>query len=236
MTETRKNLNPEADRIAMVSFDVWLTLIKSNPLFKPARNKMMQQKLGISGVSERDFNDMLRFTDRGADSVSDATGRQIGFEERVVLTAQCFGRTAVAAEVLASIRASQQEIMQQHTPLLMDERIPERLSAIHTSGKQVALISNTGFIDGEDMRVAFDVLGIQDSFDHQIFSNEAQVAKPNSEIFRKLIVASGIEAPHIVHMGDNPVADIQGAQAVGMQTRLVNTGELTVVEAIDGIL
>jgi putative hydrolase of the HAD superfamily len=65
-------------------------------------------------------------------------------------------------------------------------------------------------------------IGIGHYFDFVITSAQAGAAKPKPEIFHAALAAAGVEAAHAVHVGDDPVRDIGGAEAVGMRTVWVN--------------
>ena len=49
------------------------------------------------------------------------------------------------------------------------------------------------------------------------YSDEIGYRKPDPEIFRRTLAGLGAEARHAAHVGDNPIADVTGAQGVGMR-------------------
>jgi len=65
-------------------------------------------------------------------------------------------------------------------------------------------------------------IGIGHYFDFVITAAQAGAAKPKPEIFHAALSAAGVEASHAAHVGDDPVRDIHGAEAVGMRTVWVN--------------
>lgn len=65
-------------------------------------------------------------------------------------------------------------------------------------------------------------IGIGHYFDFVITAAQAGAAKPKAEIFHAALRAAGVDAAHAVHVGDDPVRDVQGAEAVGMRTVWVN--------------
>jgi putative hydrolase of the HAD superfamily len=64
--------------------------------------------------------------------------------------------------------------------------------------------------------------GIGDLFDGHITAIAAGAAKPDPRIFRHLLDVAGVEARRVVHIGDDPHADVQGALAAGMQAIWLN--------------
>ena len=59
-------------------------------------------------------------------------------------------------------------------------------------------------------------IGISDFFSFEIKSEDIGVKKPDSIIFDHAIKASGVEPENIIHVGDNYVNDICGAQTAKM--------------------
>jgi putative hydrolase of the HAD superfamily len=49
------------------------------------------------------------------------------------------------------------------------------------------------------------------------------VAKPHAAIFRAALGALGVSADRALHVGDRPLADVAGAQGVGMRAVLIET-------------
>lgn len=64
-------------------------------------------------------------------------------------------------------------------------------------------------------------LGLDTYFSGYFLSAEVGYEKPHAEIFRYALEKAG--NPQLCYMvGDNPVADVRGAQTVGMKTILVH--------------
>ena len=58
-----------------------------------------------------------------------------------------------------------------------------------------------------------------------IVSGEVGYAKPDQRIFRDALTAAGLEGPEkVLFVGDNPVADIDGAKRFGMMTAWIKRG------------
>jgi len=65
-------------------------------------------------------------------------------------------------------------------------------------------------------------IGISDFFSFEIKSEDIGVKKPDSIIFDHAIKASGVEPENIIHVGDNYVNDICGAQTAKMNYLWIN--------------
>jgi putative hydrolase of the HAD superfamily len=64
--------------------------------------------------------------------------------------------------------------------------------------------------------------GIAQLFDGHITASAAGAAKPDSRIFGHLLRAAGVEAHEVLHIGDDPLADVVGATQAGMQAVWIN--------------
>lgn len=65
-------------------------------------------------------------------------------------------------------------------------------------------------------------IGVGHLFDFSIKSEDAGVAKPHPDIFHLAIQYAAVPASQILHVGDDPISDIKGAQSVGMKTLWAN--------------
>jgi len=66
--------------------------------------------------------------------------------------------------------------------------------------------------------------GIGDMFDGHVTAIAAGAAKPDARIYAALIRMAGVGAAEILHVGDDPLADVDGARRAGMQTIWLNRG------------
>jgi putative hydrolase of the HAD superfamily len=64
--------------------------------------------------------------------------------------------------------------------------------------------------------------GIADLFAGHITARAAGAAKPDARIFAQLAAAAGVEPMQILHIGDDPLADVVGATQAGMQSAWIN--------------
>lgn len=195
-----------------VSFDIWKTLIKSNPEYKPTRDEHIANKLDLqTGLVKT----ALRQADIACDKESDQTGVQFGPIERLQSMCNILG-TPLGHTALSTVAHEVQELFLQYPLQLMEPELLKTLDNIRAN-RAIALTSNTGFIDGAYMREALRTVGIIDRTNHQIFSNEIGVAKPDTKIFAKTAELLGVEASLITHVGDNFDADYVGATKAGMR-------------------
>jgi putative hydrolase of the HAD superfamily len=64
--------------------------------------------------------------------------------------------------------------------------------------------------------------GIADLFAGHVTASAAGAAKPDARIFAKLAQMAGVEAHQVLHIGDDPLADVVGATQAGMQAVWLN--------------
>jgi len=64
--------------------------------------------------------------------------------------------------------------------------------------------------------------GIAHLFEGHITAIAAGYAKPDARIFARLLDATGVEAAQVLHIGDDPEADVLGATQAGMQAAWLN--------------
>ena len=64
--------------------------------------------------------------------------------------------------------------------------------------------------------------GIADFFAGHVTASAAGAAKPDARIFAHLVSMAGVEARRVLHVGDDPIADVVGATQAGMQAVWLN--------------
>lgn len=61
-----------------------------------------------------------------------------------------------------------------------------------------------------------EAIGLKAYFEFHIAARDAGALKPDARIFRATLERLGLDAAEVLHVGDDPSADIEGARAVGM--------------------
>lgn len=110
--------------------------------------------------------------------------------------------------------------------------VEETLAALQDAGLQVAIVSNlTTRIQLEKIRH----LGIESYVDYLLTSEETGREKPSSVMFTLPMAHLSVTPSEVVMVGDDPEADIEGGNALGLTTALFNreTDSLTGREAPD---
>ena len=93
----------------------------------------------------------------------------------------------------------------------------ETLERLHSTGLKIALLSNCPAWLGTARRNVMKRLGILKYFNAIILSGEVGVSKPKREVFEITLKEIGIENPgQVIHVGDSPFSDVQGARNAGL--------------------
>ena len=64
--------------------------------------------------------------------------------------------------------------------------------------------------------------GIADLFEGHVTAEAAGAAKPDAKIFRHLLQVVGVAGGEVLHIGDDPLADVVGATRAGLQSVWLN--------------
>ncbi len=102
-------------------------------------------------------------------------------------------------------------------PPRADEGAVDGLGRLVARGIVLAVVSNTMRTPGVTLRKILEGHGLLAPFAHLTFSDEVGVRKPAAEIFRLTLDRLGVPAAEAVHVGDDPVLDVQGARNAGLR-------------------
>lgn len=101
--------------------------------------------------------------------------------------------------------------------------VEEVLDALDGRGVRLGLISNWGTL--VSLREILERIGIRDRFAVVVVSGEEGMAKPDPRIFRLALERLGEEpSPHVAYVGDDLIADVAPARALGLTPILVDRG------------
>lgn len=104
-----------------------------------------------------------------------------------------------------------------HFPPDLHPGAGEAVRALAERGVALGIVSNTGRTPGIILRQILERYDLLRHFSVISYSDEVGYRKPDPEIFRRTLAGLGAEARHAAHVGDNPIADVTGAQGAGMR-------------------
>ena len=96
--------------------------------------------------------------------------------------------------------------------------VPGVLAALADRGFRLGVISNWD----DRLPVLLERLGLADAFEVIVFSADVGLEKPAPGIFHAALDRLGSRPESVLHVGDRPIEDVEGARAVGMRTLLVD--------------
>ena len=220
------------------SFDLWLTLIRSNPQFKTERTRIFHSDFNPAQKSIEEVALAFRFTDLMCNAINERTGKNIDADEMYLMVISQINDNKVNLQALDldKLLRDMDDLLFCHPPILYCSetvRVLDHLKA--KAGATLNILSNTGFIKGNILRKVLTQLGIHQYFDFQIYSDEVGLSKPNSGLFNLLLTSArnankekDIHLTDIMHVGDNPITGIAGARAAGMNSMLVNSNNVCI--------
>lgn len=200
--------------LRLVSFDIWGTLFKSNPEYRQLQRELIHEAIGYpSELSELRL--LVREVYAELDREIEWSGLHFGMYGRISRLVQRAGLPMPSADTLVALKYELSKVHLAHPPLLTEPQIPEIFAGLQHSGIEVAVISNTNMTDGVIVHEALAHHGLAQYLDYELYSDELGFCKPDPRIFGELVQRSGIMPGSITHIGDNPVADRQGALDAG---------------------
>lgn len=212
-----------------VSFDLWMTLVRSHPVFKGKRAALFRTFFELEAYPPERVEAVFRETDLLINAMNEVTGRNVHTFEMYLLCLHLLGRDIklVHTDKLEQFYSLSETLFFQYPPLPLYNDTHRLLSALHAQGITSSLLSNTGFIQGRTLRNLMKHLGWDVYFSFQLYSDETGYSKPSDIMFNRLLEAAGtlhtsLQPSQVWHLGDNPVADVQGAQQLGIKASLVD--------------
>jgi putative hydrolase of the HAD superfamily len=217
--------------VRTVSIDFWGTLMLDSPASddrcRPARLSGMRQILGQQKI-EVTLPQLTRAYEASGEYLGRvwSEGKDVAVVEHVnaMLRALDPGMVArVSRDTLAAL------VDAYARPLLLilpaaDPGARSACTRLREAGRRLVLVSNTMRTPGTVLRQVLASLHLLDCFDHAVFSDEAGIRKPDPAIFLGAVRAVGGDPATTVHVGDDPVLDVQGARAAGIRAIQVVTG------------
>ncbi|MCA9967986.1 MAG: HAD-IA family hydrolase, partial [Anaerolineales bacterium] len=87
------------------------------------------------------------------------------------------------------------------------------LASLQAANYRLGLITNGSY---PFQKHNFAALGVAEAFELVMVSEQEGIRKPDPRLFQRALERLGVAATEAVYVGDNPIADIEGAHSVGM--------------------
>ncbi len=217
------------------SFDLWYTLIKSNPTFKKERAIYFHKNFNSKQKSLEEVELVFRKVDLMCNAINEKTGKNIDSEEMYLMVIYELNDSYLGLQDidLLFLYTEMEQLFFNYSPVLFNTETHSTLSEIKQKNEvTMSLLSNTAFIKGNSLQKIIDNLNLTPYFNFQIYSDEVGVSKPNKAIYQIMLdniyitqKTNTIQLNEIIHVGDNPIADIQGALEFGITAFQINTND-----------
>jgi putative hydrolase of the HAD superfamily len=218
--------------IRLVTFDFWDPLVTDSP-----ENLRAQRALRVAAIRRALDDAGAPVSETEAEDIHERSGvalaerfwslnRDPSPEEqlRIVLDT---GRAGAAArldrDAFATALHRYISPVLAHPPDLCPgaERAVRELAA---RGVRLGIVSNTGRTPGSILRRVLERHGVLAYFEAIAYSDEVGFRKPEARIFHATLEQAGVTPGEALHIGDNPDADVVGAQGVGMRAAHYTAG------------
>ena len=225
------------------SFDLWLTLIKSNPQFKLERAKFFYKNFNSCNKTIEEVISVFRQVDTMCNAINEKTGKNIDGDEMYLMVISLLNGvdTSFNNIDMEGLYNEMDSLLFNYMPVVYCRDTIDILNRIKQKDDCTFNISsNTAFIKGKSLRKVLTNLQLSSFFEFQIYSDEIGLSKPDIQFFEKMLQGvhsiypeKSIALNQIVHIGDNPVADIEGAATVGIKSRLINSNNSTILSLLN---
>jgi putative hydrolase of the HAD superfamily len=201
-------------------------LIKSNPEFKIKRNLLFRDFFAIDCAIEK-VTEVVRYYDVLCNTINEKTGLNFDTYEiyYLILNALNVKINEIETEQLNLFYTETELLFLEYKPQLLYPNIQLLFKEIITQEKTISILSNTAFIKGSTLRKVISHYELSDYFKFQIYSDEVGFSKPNPKIFQlvydQINNFKPLQKKEVLHIGDNIVADYNGAIRFGFDAHLL---------------
>lgn len=213
----------EYKRFKHISFDLWLTLIKSNSDFKIKRSRLLAEFFNMPFDTSH-INSTIKKYDVLFNRIAEVSGRHVPQDHMWLIILNDLGCNIeeLSQQKINEFNRLAEQIFFENSPVLIDENTDKTLSKITRHGITINLLSNTGFIEGHLLRKLLTGWELDRYFDFQLYSDETGYAKPAYEafecLFKNVLEIKLVEKSDILHVGDNRITDVEGAAQFGISS------------------
>jgi putative hydrolase of the HAD superfamily len=209
--------------IKHISFDLWGTLIKSNPDYKPQRNYLIRKFFG-SLISDEQIKSGKGLLDK----IMEVSGTQLSYaHQMLIIISGSYGRDIFYShefhkQQLIRFELENMQLVRECPPLLMDGA-QEVLEGLLERDISTSVLSNTSFIPGVALHTALRQMKVSDYFLFEMFSDIELLAKPSPALYKRMVSRTYQQRHDVLHVGDNEHAD----SGAGIVSSIILNKEIT---------
>lgn len=216
----------EFNKYKHISFDLWLTLIKSNPEYKIKRDLLFKAFFSIDApIAE--VSAVIRKFDILTNGINEKVTRNLDTYEIYCLILDGLGLDLNGYNIqqFETFYGHSEDLLMEYKPLLLDNDLPQVLKQLQDHNKTMNILSNTAFIKGRSLRKILSHYGLDQYFAFQAYSDETGFSKPGAKMYdyayQQIRQLGAIEKHEVLHVGDNVISDYDGALAYGFDAYLI---------------
>lgn len=206
-------------RYNAISFDLWMTLIRSNPNFKAARNEMVFKQFNPNHKSIEEVSNIIRDIDVRCNHLAEKSGQHISSKTMWSLIFRKLNHP-LEVDSLKQVDNNTQMLFNLFPPVNYDSDTLPTLEKLMRKNR-LYVVSNTGFIAGKTILNSIDseIIALINDWN---FSDEKGISKPNKDLFFSKVD---------LHVGDNPIAD-GGCEKLGISFFHINTNNRSIKDLL----
>ncbi len=215
--------------IKHISFDLWLTLIKSNPQFKQRRADLIAEVYNPKNLSATQVLRQLHAVDCVCNRYNEMNDCKITSETMYHRVLMKIGNDPeiLTKDYLNDLQSKIAQLLEKYPPVLLNENILSILKKLKLQGTTLNISSNTGYLEADDLVKPLEIMGISKHIDFCIFSDQINTSKPSPVFFKKITDKVKLLKNEVLHIGDNLKADYHGAIKFGFQALHIINQEYT---------
>lgn len=223
--------------IKHISFDLWLTLIQSHQDFKTKRAEYFADGFNPLNLSLREVFEIINNTDKACDRLNENSGAKVPavYMYHIILKKLGFGSQNISVQVTQEIKSKIDKLFLKLQPRFLNPMIMSMLQKLKDEGYTLNISSNTGFIESDILVTTLKNMQIYDYFDFCIFSDAISYSKPSYQFFHHVYRNLNLEKSEILHIGDNYIADYEGAARFGFNALHITNSQYTINDITDYI-
>ncbi|MBI2491279.1 MAG: HAD family hydrolase [Candidatus Rokubacteria bacterium] len=230
--------------IAAVTFDFWETLVHDTPENLERGRALRLEALGAllarAGAPQpaAALDDAYERSGTAMRERFWARQRDASIGEQVRLFLDCVGPGLAErlgpAGLAEAVEAYAAPVLR--LPPLLNPGAREAVRELAGRGVRLGIVSNTGRTPGVVLRRVLERYGLLRHFAAISYSDEVGFRKPHAAIFELTLRALGARPADAVHVGDNPLDDVEGARSFGMRAAHYAAGGRPAAAAADVIV
>jgi len=172
-------------------------------------------------------NEVVRYYDVLCNNINEKTGLNIDTYELyyLILSALEVDINKFETDKLSEFYEETEALFIKYKPELIFPDTKKLFQEMTNEDKSINILSNTAFIKGRTLRKLLAHYELTDYFKFQIYSDEVGFSKPNNEIFQlvfdEINTFKSAQKKQILHVGDNSIADYNGAIRFGFDAYLL---------------